>query len=112
MVCKKKSLLEQSQNGQEPVIACIHHTNEHQQYCNVGNTAQHCQLGLFQDPDLAGDLEDSKSTSGGILCIFGSRTNVPSSWMCKKQTSVSHSSAESEVVSLDASLRMDGITRS
>ena len=29
--------------------------------------------------------------------------------MCKKQTSVSHSSSESEIVSLDAGLRMDGI---
>ena len=29
--------------------------------------------------------------------------------MCKKQTSVSHNSAESEVISLDAGLRMDGI---
>ena len=28
--------------------------------------------------------------------------------MCKKQTSVSHSSTESEVISLDAGLRMDG----
>ena len=28
--------------------------------------------------------------------------------MCKKQTSVSHSSTESEIVSLDAGLRMDG----
>ena len=41
-------------------------------------------------------------------CIFGSRTFVPTSWMCKKQTSVSHSSRESEIVSLDAGLRMDG----
>ena len=31
------------------------------------------------------------------------------SWMCKKQTSVSHSSQESEVISLDAGLRMDGL---
>ena len=29
--------------------------------------------------------------------------------MCKKQTSVSHSSTESEVLSWDAGLRMDGI---
>ena len=41
-------------------------------YCHVGNTAHHCWLGLFQDSDFAGDLEDSKSTSGGVLCIFGS----------------------------------------
>ena len=35
-----------------------------------------------------GDLEDSKSISGGTLCVFGSHTFVPISWMCKKQTSV------------------------
>ena len=34
---------------------------------------------------------------------------VPISWMCKKQTSVSHSSAESEIISLGAGLRMDGL---
>ena len=65
--------------------------------------------GLFQDSDIAGDFEDSKSTSGRILCIFGGRTFVPTSWMCKKQTSVSHSFTESEIISLDAGLRMDGI---
>ena len=82
-------------------------TNDFRQYCHVGNTAQHCRLGMFQDSDFAGDLEDSKSTLGGILCIFGSRTSVPVSRMCKKQTSVSHSSTESEVLSLDAGLRME-----
>ena len=34
---------------------------------------------------------------------------APLSWMCKKQTSVSHSSTESEIISLDAGLRLDGI---
>ena len=29
--------------------------------------------------------------------------------MCKKQTSVSHSSTESEIISLDAGLRLDGL---
>ena len=66
-------------------------------------------LGLFQDSDFVGDPEDSKSTSGGIFCSFGSHTFVPISWMCKKQTSVSHSSTEAETISLDAGLRMDGI---
>ena len=75
----------------------------------MGNTAKQCRLGLFQDSDFAGDLEDSKSISGGTLCIFGSHTFEPISWMCKKQTSVSHSSTESEIMSLDAGLRMDGI---
>ena len=75
----------------------------------MGNTAKQCRLGLFQDSDFSGDLEDSKSTSGGTLCIFGSHTFVPISWMCKKQTSVSHSSTESEIISLDIGLRLDGL---
>ena len=73
----------------------------------MGSTAKQCRLGLSQDSDFAGDLEDSKSNSGGTLCIFGSHTFVPVSWMCKKQTSVSHSSTESEIISLDARLSMD-----
>ena len=56
------------------LISCIHHTSEYRQYCYVGNTAQQCRLGLFQDFDFAGDLENSKSTSGRVLCIFGSQT--------------------------------------
>ena len=91
------------------LISYIHHTNEFRRYCHVGNTSQHCRLGLFQDSDFAGDLEDSQSPSGGVLCTFGSRTFISISWMCKKQTSVTHSSTASEIISLDAGLRMDGL---
>ena len=91
------------------LISYIHHTCECGQYCHVGNTAKQCRLGLFQDSEFAGDLEDSKSISGGTLCIFGSHTFVPISWMCKKQTAVAHSSTESEIISLDTGLRFDGL---
>ena len=58
----------------------------------------------------AGDLEDFKSSSGGVLCIFGSQTFVlvTIGWMCMKQTSLSHSCTESKIISLDAGLRTDG----
>ena len=59
---------------------------------------------VFKTPILARDLEDSKSTSGGTLCVFGSHTFVPISWMCKKQTST-----ESEIISLYTGLRLDWI---
>ena len=75
----------------------------------MGNTAKQSRLGLFQDSDFAGDLEDSKSTTGGTLCVFGSHTFVPIRWMCKKQTAVSHSSTEPEIISLDTGLRLDGL---
>ena len=91
------------------LISYIHHTCGYRQYCHVGNNAKQCRLGLFQDSDFARDLEDLKSTSGGTLCIFGSHTFVPISWMCKKQTAVSHSSTESEIISLDTGLRLDGL---
>ena len=90
------------------LISYIHLTCEFKQYCHLGNTSKPCRLGLFQDSDFAGDQQDSKSTSGGLLCLFGSQTSVPISWMCKKQTSVSHSSTDAEIISLDAGLRMDG----
>ena len=73
----------------------------------MGNTAKQCRLGLFQDSDFAWDL--AKSTSGGTLWVLGSHTFVPISWMCKKQTAVSHSSTESEIISLDTGLRLDGL---
>ena len=57
------------------LISYIHHTCDYKQYCHVGNTAKQCRLGLFQDSGFAGDLEDSKSTSGGTFCIFGSHRN-------------------------------------
>ena len=77
-------------------------TRDCRQDFHVGNAAQHCPLGLFQDSDFAGDLEDSK------LCLFGCRTFAPICCMRKNQTSVSHSSTESEIMSPDA-LRRDGL---
>ena len=39
-------------------IDVVHNTSDNRQYCHVGNTAQHCRLGLNQDSDCGGDLED------------------------------------------------------
>ena len=58
-------------------------------------------LGLFQEASFAGDLRDSKSTPGGVLCAVGSQTFVPMPWKCKKQTAVSHSSPDGESEILD-----------
>ena len=87
------------------LISYIHRTNDFRQHCHVGNPAQHRRLGVFQDSAFTGDHENSKLTSMEFLVSSGSGTFVPTSWMCKKQTSVSHSSIQSEATSLDASLR-------
>ena len=68
------------------------------------------QIGtVLRHSDFEGDLEDSKSTSLGTECIFGSHTFVPTRWMCKKQTAVSDSSTESEIISFDTGLRLNGL---
>ena len=69
---------------------------EYKQCCN--GVILPMQAGTVSRLRFAGDLKDSTSTSGGTLCVFGSHTFVPISWMCKKQTSVSHSSTESEII--------------
>ena len=53
-----------------------------------------------QEANMAGKLTDSKSTLGEMLCLFGEHPSVPVSWTCEEQTSVSHSSAETDVISL------------
>ena len=63
--------------------------------------------GLFEDSNVAGELEDWRPTSGSIHYIFGSPTFVPINWMVNMQTAVSHSVTESQVISLDTGLLMD-----
>ena len=91
------------------LIQYIHQTGEYSQICFVGDPPEDCWLTLFSDASFAGDLRDSKSTSGGFLCLVGPNTYVPLTWICKKQGAVSHSTAEAEVISLDAGIRLEGI---
>ena len=67
------------------LISYGHHTCEYRQYCHVGTL-----------------MTRSQHQEEWIPCIFGSHTFVPIGRMCQKQTSVSHSSTEAEVISLDA----------
>ena len=62
-----------------------------------------------QEANMAGKLTDSKSTLGEMLCLFGDHPSVPVSWTCDEQTSVSHSSVETDVISLDIGLRVVGL---
>ena len=101
--------LEHAIKDSKRLIAYIHNTTKFVQHCYVGNTPDQCQLGLFCDASFAAELNDSKSTTGAFLCLFGDATFVPIAWMCKKQGAVSHSSSEAEIIAMDAALRADGL---
>ena len=91
------------------LMCYMHYTAHLEMQCWVGDPPEDLQLALFADASFAGWLNDSKSTSGAILCLMGPNTYVPISWFCKKQGSISNSSTESELISLDAALRTEGI---
>ena len=91
------------------LISYLDSTQDWVQVCFVGDKAEECKIALFTDASFAGDLKDSKSTTGAYLCLVGPNTFVPISWICKKQGAVSHSSSEAEVIALDAGVRMEGI---
>ena len=44
-----------------------------------------------------------------VYCAYWDHILLFPSWMCKKRTALSPGSAESEIISLDAGLRMDGL---
>ena len=66
-------------------------------------------LGLYSDADFAGDRETLKSTSGVFLAILGPRSFYPVTAISQKQTAVSFSSVESEVVAACLAVRMHGL---
>ena len=91
------------------LISYIHHTSDHRQYCHVGNTAQHCRMCLFQDSDFAGDLEDSKSNSRGILKASEVEHSSPFVGCARSKRQYPTVLTESAIISLNAGLRTHGL---
>ena len=74
----------------------------------IGDRITECKLWLFCDADWAGE-RDSKSTSGCALLLVGPNTYYPLNAFSKKQTSVTTSSTESEVVAANHGIRAQGL---
>ena len=91
------------------LMCYIHHTPDHSLESFVGDRVEHCHPILFSDADYAGDLVTAKSTSGLYLAIVGPNTFAPITASCKKQTCVSHSSTESEIVAAEQAIRTEGL---
>ena len=74
----------------------------------IGDSINDCQLWLFCDSDFAGEF-DAKSTTGCALFLVGPNTYYPLNAFSKKQTSVTMSSTESEVVAANQGIRAQGL---
>ena len=75
----------------------------------VGDTSVSWNKWLFTDADFAADKTTSRSMSGRLCAINGPTTYFPLRALCKKQSAVSHSTAESEMTAADLGLRTEAL---
>ena len=101
---------ELSQSG-VPHVKVVHREQEDERFVVAPWVTRRTTVDwvCFKTQALLVTLRTLNQPRGKCFCIFGSRSFVRMSGMCQKQTSVSHSSTESEIISSDAGLRMDGI---
>ena len=74
----------------------------------IGDSIMDCRLWLFSDSDFAGEYV-WKSTTGCAMFLVGPDTYYPLNAFSKKQTSITMSSTESEVVAANHGLRAEGL---
>ena len=86
------------------MMCYIEHATEYRLVGQVAGSPHLLKLKLFVDADFAGCRLTAKSTNRGYLVLTGPNTFFPLQWVSRKQTSVSRSTAESEVVSLAISV--------
>ena len=87
-------------------MAYVHSTLNYRQSACAGDSIDQLSLHLYTDADMAGD---NRSTSGVYLAIEGPRTWFPIASISKRQTAVSHSTPEKEVVAGTTGLRVVGL---
>ena len=103
------NLHDQSHNGPKPGtydwIVWFHTFITHVNTNNIAMWAilpNNADWNCFKTPILQEILRTQNLLLEEHYVFFESHTFVPKSWMCKKQTAVSHRSTESEIISLDA----------
>ena len=75
----------------------------------IGDPPSELKLRLYADADFAGDKDTLRSTSGAFLAIVGPHSFMSLAAETKKQSCVSHSPPEAEIVSINMAIRTLGI---
>ena len=91
------------------LICYIHSTYHYRMVGWIGDELQDLFPHLFADADFAGCTDTQRSTNGLFLALRGPRSCFPIAGVSKRQTCVSHSTPESEMVSMDHALRHCGL---
>ena len=78
-------------------------------YAKVGDHPNDIYLSCFSDADFAGCPYTLRSTSGVFMKITGPSTHFPISGLSQKQTAVSHSTTEAEIIAAALAIRKEGV---
>ena len=94
--------------GLHRLVAYIQSTLDLTMRSFIGDRFRDCQLWLFADADFAGE-HDSKSTTGSYMVLVGPNTYFPINAFSKKQTAITMSSTEAEVIAANHAVRTQGL---
>ena len=75
----------------------------------IGDSPKDLRLRLYVDADFAGGKEPSRSTSGAFMALVGPHSFMPLAAKTRKQSCVSLSTTEAEIVSINLAMRTLGI---
>ena len=89
-------------------LICYIKTTAHYRMVSwVGDKPEDVELRQYSDADLASDLRTHRSTSASHQIIWGAYTRAVQSLASCRQTCVSHSTLEAEIVAADLALRKE-----
>jgi hypothetical protein len=64
------------------------------------------KLRVYSDSDFAGCSQTQRSTTGSVVFLIRSGAKIPIAYLSKRQTCVSHSTPEAEIVAMDSAIRL------
>ena len=91
------------------LVCYINSSLDHMLVGYVGDSPDKLEINLYADADFAGCQDTSKSTTGVFIAITGPNTFFPLNGVSKKQSCVSHSTPEAEIVAADVAVRTEGL---
>ena len=94
------------------LVCYIQTTLDYTQVCWVGDDQNDLSLAVWADADFAGDPRTQRSTSACATAIVGPHTRFFVSAKSQRQTAVSHSTPEAEIVSADMAVRTEALPAS
>ena len=91
------------------LICYIKTTADYMHVCWVGDKADDLSLVVWADADFASDPRTHRSTSASATAIIGPNTRFFLSAKSQRQTAVSHSTPEAEIVSAALAVRTEAL---